>query len=180
MNAKKCVKCKKIKDVVEFEHWRNVCKKCRATQVRDYLRKHKGRQSTLFKQWLSINRSQRKQYCKEWYRNNKKYYLKYKSKYRKLLKKSKPWLIVLQNIRCRLANSVSKVGSESKHRKNKAYCFINNYLTGKDIKFLWFRDKAYLMKRPSIHKKNNKNHYTLDNCKFLELSEHNHLKKKDA
>lgn len=40
--------------------------------------------------------------------------------------------------------------------------------TTKDFKFLWLRDKAYLMKEPSIHRENSNGHYELTNCKFIE------------
>lgn len=42
-------------------------------------------------------------------------------------------------------------------------------MTVKDFKFLWFRDKAYLMEKPSIDRKNNNGNYTLKNCQFIEL-----------
>ena len=39
----------------------------------------------------------------------------------------------------------------------------------KQIKELWFRDRAFDMKRPSIDRKDNDLDYTFDNCRFLEL-----------
>jgi hypothetical protein len=45
-------------------------------------------------------------------------------------------------------------------------------ITEEEIKFLWFRDRAYEMKRPSIHRINNKSNYCLYNCQFLEWEEH--------
>ena len=47
--------------------------------------------------------------------------------------------------------------------------FINTIVT-RDLKFLWFRDKAYLMKEPSIDRINNKIGYQLSNCRFIENS----------
>ena len=38
------------------------------------------------------------------------------------------------------------------------------------IKKLWFRDKAWLLKRPSIDRKNG-GHYIFQNCRFIELSQ---------
>lgn len=48
---------------------------------------------------------------------------------------------------------------------------IKNFLNTADLKYLWFRDKAYLMERPSIDRKNSDKHYTLENCRYLELIE---------
>ncbi len=47
---------------------------------------------------------------------------------------------------------------------------IKNKLTLEEIKTLWFRDKAYSMKRPSIHRIDNDKNYTFNNCQFMELS----------
>ncbi len=41
-------------------------------------------------------------------------------------------------------------------------------LTKEEIKFLWFRDKAYKMNFPTIDRKDNDGNYELSNCQFLE------------
>ena len=56
--------------------------------------------------------------------------------------------------------------------KKPAYKGIKFLLTRKDVKFLWYRDKAYLMKKPSIHRIYSKRNYVLNNCMFIELREH--------
>lgn len=48
---------------------------------------------------------------------------------------------------------------------------IKFYLTKEEIKTLWFRDKAYLMKQPSIDREDSKGNYEFSNCRFIELSE---------
>jgi glycerol-3-phosphate dehydrogenase len=49
---------------------------------------------------------------------------------------------------------------------------IKNFLTLDDLEFLWKRDGAAFMKRASIHRIDNDGDYTLENCQYLELSEH--------
>lgn len=44
-------------------------------------------------------------------------------------------------------------------------------ITKEEITKLWFRDKAYNMKKPSIDRKDNDSHYIYSNCQFLELSD---------
>ncbi len=54
---------------------------------------------------------------------------------------------------------------------------IECLLTTEEIKFLWFRDKAWLLNKPSIDRENNNGHYTLENCQFIEMIDN--VKKQD-
>jgi hypothetical protein len=45
---------------------------------------------------------------------------------------------------------------------------IRTLLTIEDVQFLWNRDGAAQMKRPSIDRKNNDGDYTRENCRFIE------------
>jgi len=54
---------------------------------------------------------------------------------------------------------------------------IKNFLTIRDLKFLWNRDKAHLMKNRSIDRINPDGHYELKNCRYLELSENLKLRR---
>lgn len=48
---------------------------------------------------------------------------------------------------------------------------IKCMITLKELEQIWRRDKAYLMKRPSIDRKDSKGNYIYSNCRFIELSE---------
>ena len=74
-----------------------------------------------------------------------------------------PWKLILSNIRRRCENKKSK---DYKWYGGKG---IKNFLNLDDIKFLWFRDKAYLMEKPSIDREYSNKDYTLKNCRFIEL-----------
>jgi len=52
---------------------------------------------------------------------------------------------------------------------------IQFLLTREDVHFLWDRDKANLMVKPSLHRKDNNRNYTLSNCEFIEHTENNRL-----
>lgn len=70
----------------------------------------------------------------------------------------KPWAKTFKNIKRRCRN------------KDSYYCEqgIKCLITLKELEFLWNRDKAHLMMSPSIDRRNG-GHYTLDNCRYVEL-----------
>ena len=48
---------------------------------------------------------------------------------------------------------------------------IKCLITSEELKFLWNRDNAGDMKKPSIDRINSKGNYTLKNCRYIEHSE---------
>jgi hypothetical protein len=85
------------------------------------------------------------------------YKLRYNKKY--------PWKSVFQDIKTRCNNK------KCKFYKNYGGRGIKCLITEEELKQLWFRDKAYLMKIPSIDRKDNDGNYVFKNCHFIEKSE---------
>ncbi len=74
--------------------------------------------------------------------------------------KTCPWLKTLLSIRNRL-----------NPKRTYASLGVKNLLSAEDLKFMWHRDKAYEMKKPSIDRVDGFGHYVLSNCRYIELKE---------
>lgn len=59
--------------------------------------------------------------------------------------------------------------------KKERYELIECRITQAEIKQLWDRDNAGSMIQPCIHRKNSANHYTFNNCEFMEYAYHQAL-----
>lgn len=79
----------------------------------------------------------------------------------KLKERKEPWKATFYFIKLRIK------------RKDSSYYFrgIKCLITAEELKILWFRDKAYLMDKPSIDRKENEGNYTFKNCQYIEHKE---------
>lgn len=72
-------------------------------------------------------------------------------------------------VKRRIKLILSAIKQRCRHHARYAGRGIQNFLTFADLQFLWKRDNAQAMQRPSIDRRNNDGHYSLDNCRFIEL-----------
>ncbi len=82
--------------------------------------------------------------------------------YKKEWYKKDPWKNHFKSARYRCNYPTSK------KYKNYGGRGIQFLLTLAQVKRLWFRDKAYNLKTPSIDRKNTDGNYTYGNCRFIE------------
>jgi hypothetical protein len=78
-----------------------------------------------------------------------------------------PWHV---NYRCAVDRCTNKGHVSYKYYGGKG---IRMLLTIEDVKSLWFRDKAYAMKSPTIDRIKAKSNYIFDNCRFIEACKNN-------
>lgn len=70
-----------------------------------------------------------------------------------------PWLKTLRRIKTRCHPN-------AEYGKRGIKCFI----TAEELKILWFRDKAWRLKQPSIDRARGR-HYSFKNCRYIELKD---------
>lgn len=84
-------------------------------------------------------------------------------------RKSRPWYVSYEKAKTRCNNphnnKYSRYGSRG----------IKFLLTFADAKYLWDRDSGEKLNRASIDRINSDGDYTLQNCRFIELSENSRL-----
>src|SRR3990167_6551535 len=109
------------------------------------------------KQWSILHQDQMKAWRHSEHGRNiiRKLRVKYKE--------AKPYLKTLCNIRHRCNNQ-----NDSKYRYYGGKG-IRTLLTMEDLRMLWERDNASKMEQPSIDRVDSNGHYTLENCRFIEM-----------
>ena len=97
--------------------------------------------------------------CKTCSRIQSKRYMLHNKAYR-------PWVWSYYNCRERCNNP--------KYREYKYYGGkgIKCLMTLEDFRFIYKRDKAYLMVNPTISRRSHKDHYRIDNCLYEESHKH--------
>jgi hypothetical protein len=79
-------------------------------------------------------------------------------------RKNHPWIVIYSNLKNRCENP------KNPRFKDYGGKGIKNLFKGpKDIKYLYIRDKASLMKQPSIDREDNNGDYCIENCRFIEM-----------
>lgn len=88
---------------------------------------------------------------------------RHKVRYQSRRDQERPWYKVYRNIWTRVNNP--------KHHGYEYYCHDVSVLTIAELEKLWLRDKASMMRRPSIDRIKSTLGYTYGNCRFIELAE---------
>ena len=103
--------------------------------------------------------------------NYTRYHAEYREKNREIIRQKNrdfrndyPWMESWYKIQQRCNNKNCKDYYRYGKRGIKAL------ITKDEIKELWFRDKAYEMRRPSIDREDSNKDYTFDNCRYMELA----------
>lgn len=91
---------------------------------------------------------------RRWQKNNPDYV----KRYREQLYLKSPWILTLYGIKNRTKFSPS-------------YRNIKCLITKDELKKLWIRDNANIMKQPSIDRIDTCGHYSFDNCRYIEMQE---------
>ena len=130
-----------------------ICQTCK--QSKDHLSFHKNsyRSDGLHKSCKECRKEFRERNKIRLNKQERDYYKKF------------PWKLTLKSIKDRCTNSKD---SNYKWYGGKG---IECLITNEELKFLWFRDEAYLMKKPSIDRLDNDGNYYLENCRYIELGD---------
>ena len=187
--TKICSKCLRDLPIINFRerrdkghplYYRGWCKNCEKRHMAECYKLNKEHKKKYAIKYYKLN----KNHIAEYYKLNKERIKKYRAEYCRLNKKHIAEYRKLNRgirlIRFQLYwknNPWARTKSYIGHRVRREYkkFGIKNYLTTQDLRFLWFRDKAYLMKTPTIHRIDNLGGYKLENCQYLEKKEHGRL-----
>lgn len=134
------------------------CKKCRNNKY------YHGDKETSFARnriWAKNNRERSREIKRNWEIKNIDYVRKTHREKRAEKKILEPWLKYYWNI-------VSRVTNKSRYYFKTG---VKNNITPEEVKILYFRDKAFDMRAPSIDRIDGFKDYEFANCRFIELKE---------
>lgn len=105
----------------------------------------------------------RSENAQEFYIENRQKILKRNKKY----ELNNPWIRTFKSInqRCTNPNLI--------RYKHYGLRGIKCLITSEELKYLWYRDKAYKMNQPTIDREDNDGHYELSNCRYIDKKQHN-------
>lgn len=89
-------------------------------------------------------------------------------------RKKRPDEIWIENNPWAVSYRAAKQRCENKNHKRYSWYGgkgIKLLMNISDFKYLWFRDQAYMLERPSIDRIDPDGHYEIKNCRYIELSE---------
>jgi hypothetical protein len=69
------------------------------------------------------------------------------------------------------ARTLNRIRSRCSHHPDYVNRGIRCLITKDELRELWFRDQAYLMKQPSIDRIDTNGQYTKENCRYMEKLE---------
>lgn len=121
--------------------------------------------SQYHKEWRKRNMEHLRIWSKKYALKNRARLLKYKRARYSAYKKENPMIFVLEAIKARCNNPGAQNYKWYGGRGIK--CLI----TVEELKFLWKRDGGHLLEYPSIDRIDPNGHYTISNCRFIELTE---------
>jgi len=165
---KECLRCLQTKHKREFpkssahtDGLLPLCRVCRQRQVTAWRKKNKERLKEYRDKYLKDNVEKIRAQQRALYSKNRNRYENYHRKYLQ----THPWMKFLGyiDVRC------SQKSCASYPRYGGAG--IERRISGPELKKLWFSCGAPRMKKPSIDRKDSKDHYTFSNCQFIEHRE---------
>jgi hypothetical protein len=152
-----CTKCKAIKKIYEFyldcrykNHYLKICKDCVKEKSSKYYNKNIQYYNKIHKEYFIKNKRKIKMAAKKLHKTKKAKF---------------PWIYTLKDINQRCNNN------SRPYYKYYGGRGIQCLITAEELKELWFRDKAYEMKKPSIDRIDNDGNYEFNNCRYIEQGE---------